>query len=58
MCNPLKYRYPIAILALLGLLVSTVPPDAAHAQSSPTVAIELSPSGTVEPGTEIAVTIS
>ena len=58
MCKPLKYRYPLAILALLGLLLSAVPLDAAHAQSSPSVAIELSPSDPVEPGTEIAVTIS
>ena len=53
-----KYRYPIAILALLGLLVSALLLDAAHAQSSPSVAIDLSPSGPVEPDTEITVTMS
>ena len=54
----MKHRYPIAILALLGLLVSALLLDAAHAQSSPSVAIDLSPSGPVEPGTEITVTMS
>ena len=58
MYAPLKHRYPLAILALLGLLLSAVPLDAAQAQGSPSVSLVLSPSGTVDLGTEIAVTIS
>ena len=48
-----------AFLALFALLLATSNfPNQAHAQDSPSVAISLSPSGSVEPGTAITAAMS
>ena len=54
----MKLRFPIAILALLVLLASAALLGIASAQNSPSASVSLSPSGTVEPGTAITVTMS
>ncbi len=54
-----RHRHPVAVLALLGLLVSTVLSGAANAQGPPAVAVGISlSSDSVTPGTEITVTMS
>ena len=48
-----------AFLALFALLLTTSNfPNQAHSQDSPSVAISLSPSGSVEPGTAITAAMS
>ena len=61
-------KFPLTALATAGaaafltlfvlLLTTSGSPNQAHAQDSPSVAISLSPSGSVEPGTVIAAAMS
>ena len=49
----------LALLAIFALAPAAVPlPDQAHAQDSPSAAISLSPSGSVDQGTAITVSMS
>ena len=62
MSHRIRFTTPAALTALVLVVLSGVlllsSDNAAHAQSSPSAAVSLSPSGAVEQGTEITVTMT